>query len=88
MRRIHIVARPSVDSMGKEHPKIVIAGGGVAALEVLLGLRRLLGERAEVTLITPQDRVRLPADGDHRAVRWPALPSFDLTELLSTSGRI
>ncbi len=34
---------------------VVIAGGGVAGLEALLALRALLGDRVEVTLVSPQD---------------------------------
>jgi sulfide:quinone oxidoreductase len=37
-----------------EHFKVVIAGGGVAALEAALALRELGGERFELTLIAPK----------------------------------
>jgi sulfide:quinone oxidoreductase len=44
--------------MTQDHPSskphVVIAGGGVAALEALIALRRLAGERVRVTLIAPQ----------------------------------
>jgi sulfide:quinone oxidoreductase len=36
--------------------RVVIAGGGFAAIEALLALRALLGERVEVTLISASDR--------------------------------
>lgn len=77
------MAIPSVDSMGKDHPKIVIAGGGVAALEVLLGLRRLLSERAEITLISPQDKFVYRPMAITEPFGGAAVPSFDLTELLA-----
>ncbi len=35
-------------------PRVLIAGGGVAALETLLALRELAGHRVEVTLLTPE----------------------------------
>jgi sulfide:quinone oxidoreductase len=34
-------------------PRVVIAGGGVAGLEALIGLRTLAGDRLELELITP-----------------------------------
>ena len=35
--------------------KVVVAGGGVAGLEVLLALRHLAGNRIERTLLTPEE---------------------------------
>ena len=35
--------------------KVLVAGGGVAGLEVLLALRHLAGNRVERTLLTPED---------------------------------
>ena len=34
--------------------RVVIGGGGVAAIEALLALRALCGRRVEVTLISPE----------------------------------
>ncbi|MET0927136.1 MAG: hypothetical protein ABWY90_07150, partial [Solirubrobacterales bacterium] len=34
--------------------KVLIAGGGVAALETMLALRRMAEERVEITLISPE----------------------------------
>ncbi|MEO8969359.1 MAG: hypothetical protein ABI427_17710, partial [Solirubrobacteraceae bacterium] len=34
-------------------PRILVAGAGVAGLESLLGLRALLGDRVEITLLAP-----------------------------------
>jgi sulfide:quinone oxidoreductase len=42
----------SADDDGR--PRVVIAGGGVAALEALLALRALLGDRVDVTMIAPE----------------------------------
>lgn len=69
--------------MGKDQPKIVIAGGGVAALEVLLGLRRMLGADAEITLISPQNEFVYRPMAIGEPFGGPAMPSFDLTELLA-----
>lgn len=38
--------------------RVVICGGGIAAIEGLLRLRRLLGEAVDVTLIAPNDELR------------------------------
>jgi len=34
--------------------RVVVAGGGIAALEVLAGLRALAGERVQATLLCPE----------------------------------
>ncbi len=39
---------------GKRKPRVLIVGGGVAALEALLGLRRLAEERVEIELVAPE----------------------------------
>ncbi|MEX1142224.1 MAG: hypothetical protein WD399_03860 [Thermoleophilaceae bacterium] len=41
---------------------VVIAGGGVAAIEGLLRLRRLVGDRASVTLVAPNDELVIRAE--------------------------
>src|SRR5689334_10229055 len=35
--------------------RVLVAGGGVAGIEVLLGLRDLAGDRVETTLLAPED---------------------------------
>ncbi|MGH2870015.1 MAG: FAD-dependent oxidoreductase, partial [Solirubrobacteraceae bacterium] len=35
-------------------PRVLVAGAGVAGLETLLGLRALLGDRVEITLLAPE----------------------------------
>jgi sulfide:quinone oxidoreductase len=37
-------------------PRVLIAGGGVAALETLLGLRALAGDRVDLTIVAPELR--------------------------------
>ena len=37
-----------------ERPKVLVAGGGVAALETMLSLRQLAGERLEIELLSPE----------------------------------
>jgi sulfide:quinone oxidoreductase len=40
----------------KRSPRILIAGGGVAALECLLALRAMAGERVDIALIAPETK--------------------------------
>jgi sulfide:quinone oxidoreductase len=37
------------------HTNVVVAGGGVAAIEAMLALRDIAGDRVSITLIAPQD---------------------------------
>ena len=39
-------------------PKVLVAGGGVAALETMLALRDLAGERVEIELLSPEAAFR------------------------------
>ena len=38
--------------------KVIVAGGGVAAIEAMLALRDAAGERVSITLVAPQDEFR------------------------------
>lgn len=49
------VPRPSSD----RPRRVVVAGGGIAALEVVLALRDLVGDRVQVTLVAPDVHFRL-----------------------------
>jgi sulfide:quinone oxidoreductase len=41
---------------GERNQRVLIAGGGVAALEASLALRDLVGHRVEIVLLAPEDR--------------------------------
>jgi len=41
-----------VSGQGRDRPRVLIAGGGVAALEALLALRAIVGHRVELTLLS------------------------------------
>src|SRR6478672_13288237 len=52
--------RPSVKAMPSAHPlKVVIAGGGPAAVEAMLALHDLAGDRVRVTLVAPDHDLEL-----------------------------
>src|SRR5438270_12715255 len=40
--------------MSREHTHVVIAGGGVAAVETLLALKELAGRRVRFTVVSPE----------------------------------
>lgn len=41
-------------------PRVLVAGGGVAALETVLALRALAGERVEIEVVSPEPQLRYP----------------------------
>jgi sulfide:quinone oxidoreductase len=41
--------------MAQSRPRVLIAGGGVAGLETLMGLNTLAGDSVELTLVAPED---------------------------------
>ena len=68
--------------------KVVIAGGGVAAIEAALALRDLAGDRVETTLLAPEpDFVCRPM----RVVEpfsHPAAPSYSVAEIAADAGAL
>jgi sulfide:quinone oxidoreductase len=69
---------------------IVIAGGGVAALETLLALRELVGHRVEITLLSPErEFVYRPVTVAEAFDRGEAR-AYDLAEIFSRNhgGRL
>ena len=50
---------PAADTLAPmDRFKVVICGGGIAAIEGLLRLRRLLGDAVSITLLAPNDELR------------------------------
>ena len=72
--------------MTREQTRVTIVGGGVAALEALIALRELAGDRVALELITPR------AQWDYRplAVAEPfglgEVPTYDLVQIASDHG--
>lgn len=66
--------------------RVVIAGGGFAAVEAALALRALAGERVELTLISPQTTLAYRPAATMEVVQEGALLSYDLREIASHLG--
>jgi len=60
---------------------VVIAGGGFAALEAVLGLRRLAGHRVEIDLVTPARELVYRPLSVVEAFGLGEAPRFDLGEI-------
>ena len=76
--------RPNGDS-GRSH-KVVIAGGGVAALEALLRLRELAQDRVEIDLVTPNSEfVNRPMELA-ALFRDEQVQHFDLRKIAADQG--
>src|SRR5687768_17957542 len=85
MLEVQIPGGPATPRSTAAH-KVVIAGGGVAALEALLRLRELAGDRVEIDLLTPNSEfVYRPMEvaalfDDERVQR------FDLNRIAADQG--
>jgi sulfide:quinone oxidoreductase len=66
-------------------PRVLVAGGGVAALELVLALRALAGSRVAIELIAPDAELRYPPL-DVMAPFGLAPPRIELTEALAPLG--
>jgi sulfide:quinone oxidoreductase len=69
------------------HPLVVvIAGGGVAALETLLALRRLAEDRVEIELLAPQREFLYRPLSVAEPFELGEAPRFDLDEIAADQG--
>lgn len=70
-------AGTAIDVLLEPRLRVVIGGGGLAALEAALALRELAGDRVTLTLVSPRRDVVLSplavrtAFGAGRVPRWP-----------------
>ena len=62
-------------------PRVVIAGGGFAALEAMIALRRLAGHRVDVTLVTPDPQLAYRPLAVVEPFGLGEAPHFDLAEI-------
>ena len=61
--------------------RVVICGGGIAAVEGLLRLRRLAGDACEVTLLSPADELRYRPVAVQEPFARPAAPRFPMRRI-------
>jgi sulfide:quinone oxidoreductase len=66
--------------------RVVIAGGGVAALEALLALRDLAGDRVAVTLVAPTDEFVVRAMSVTEPFGGPGLVPYDIERACADHG--
>src|SRR5919206_3627022 len=66
--------------------RIVIAGGGVAALETALALRTLAPELVDITLVAPTDRFRFRAASVGEPFHRAEVHRFDLAAICDDIG--
>ena len=77
----------SQPSQERSHPlRVVVAGGGIAAAEVLLALRDLAGDRVSLTLVTPGNELVLPALSVAEPFALGHTQRYALAELLARVG--
>lgn len=72
--------------MSESRPTILIAGGGVAGLEALLVLRRLLGERVRVVVLAPDPEFTYRQYAVAEPFSYGEAARFDLGDLVSKAG--
>ncbi len=66
--------------------RVVVAGGGIAGAESLLALRDLVGDRAEIMLVSPSTELVLPPLSVGEAFALSHAPRYELDELLARVG--
>jgi sulfide:quinone oxidoreductase len=73
----------------EEHPhplRVVVAGGGIAAAEVLLALRDLAADRVSLTLVSPSDELVIPALSVAEPFAMGHAQRYALADLLTRVG--
>ncbi len=68
--------------------RVLIAGGGVAGLEALLALRRLLGERVRVEVLAPEAEFAYRQFAVGEPFSRTEVVGFDLAELIAEAGGV
>jgi sulfide:quinone oxidoreductase len=66
--------------------RVVICGGGIAAVEGLLRLRRLVGDAVDVTLIAPNDALRYRPLAVHEPFARRGVRSYPLKTIARRTG--
>jgi sulfide:quinone oxidoreductase len=79
------MTRTKPQSVPRDH-RVVIAGGGVAALEALAALGALAGHRLDVTLLSPTARFALRADAVTVAFGQGDVEHYDIAAIAADHG--
>ena len=66
--------------------QVVIAGGGVAALEAALALRELAGDRVATTIVAPNAEFRYRPLLVHEPFKPAATASYSVAEIAERAG--
>jgi sulfide:quinone oxidoreductase len=75
-------------AFSESRARVLIAGGGFAALEAAVALRALAGERVELTLITPGSRFAYRPSATAEIFEQRPQLAYDLPELLAGIGAL
>ncbi len=84
--RLTTVVRGAEHVSPRNRMRVVIAGGGVAALETLLALRELVGHLVEVTLVSPTPQFVYRPVTVAEAFDRAQARVYDLPEILADQG--
>ena len=72
--------------MSPARPTVLIAGGGVAGLEALLMVRRLLGPRVRAVVLAPEPEFTYRQYAVAEPFSYGEMARFDLADLVSKAG--
>jgi sulfide:quinone oxidoreductase len=77
------ILRMRMQFVSSSHPRarVVIAGGGVAALEAALGLRALVPDRVHMTLVGPDPELTFRPSAAFEAFGHPVPPRYELASI-------
>ncbi|HXW59094.1 MAG TPA: FAD-dependent oxidoreductase [Solirubrobacteraceae bacterium] len=78
--------KPEPANASEEHPRIVIAGGGVAALEALIALRDLLDRIVSIEMVAPTGEFVYRPLSVTEPFGSAASPRFDLAKIAADHG--
>jgi sulfide:quinone oxidoreductase len=78
--------RANVPGVSPQTPRVLIAGGGIAAVEALLALRALAEERVRIELVAPGRLFTVPAYSVGGPLGLGRTPRYDLEEIAAERG--
>jgi sulfide:quinone oxidoreductase len=66
---------------GSARPRVLVAGAGVAGLETLLALRALVGERVDITVLSPEAKFVNRSMAVHQPSKAPRMRGLRLRDI-------